>query len=736
MIINKRVYRQMVNDKYKNLLFIILIAISIAIFISFTVGTNSVLFSLDKFNQSHNVEDGQFILNGEFKPKGILRNSGVEVEKTEFVDYEMRDEVTIRIFKEKQVLNKHQVTRGRELRDQFDILVDDNFLEANNLEIEQSISINHQDYKIVGVAISPDYICTKKNSDILQANPSSFGVAYIKESSFKSMSDKRYYYSYRLNGFSKEVFLDYLTDKYDVIEHMASQNNSRMTQVINDATAPRNLSIVVSIVLLIVIGIVISTNIKEIINREKKNIFTLYAIGYSVKEIFIHYLRLPFFILSIGIVVGIGMGMVAIESIIYLNDDVYNYPQMVISDTVYLTVGLSIVMPMFIVLGIISQSLIKRLNARPLEFLHTQIKIKKSRLESKINITKFRFENCFRIRQMIRNTQVIYIFFFSALFVSILMVFSFSLKSSVDQYMETLDQETKYENFYMLDELTDFKFKNSERVVSTRLFIKDDKKNIIVQSIEEDSEYFNYTNLNNKEPKGDILVSNALANKYKYKPGDVINLYNELTSKEYTLQIDDIVDYNQSNIIFIKKKTFKKIFDYDSTYYNALVSKEIVDLGELKSTCTTKNEVIQSGEAILNVINTMVYILMVTSIVVCIIVLYLICKYNLEKNISYISLLKVLGYDKRSINRMYEKWNSWILIIAYIVALPIGLKVVEVFFQGIVGNLNNYIVTTIQWQYVLIGLAILSAGYLVSNFLIIRNIERIPEAQILKSCEE
>ncbi|MBE6049880.1 MAG: FtsX-like permease family protein [Clostridium sp.] len=284
---------------------------------------------------------------------------------------------------------------------------------------------------------------------------------------------------------------------------------------------------------------------------------------------------------------------------------------------------LSIIVPIAIVFIIISYSLIKKLNKAPIEILNSD-KDEKKKGKGQVRYGK-NFINDYRIREIKENKGNLCIFVVSSLLISVLLVFSFTLKYTVDEYMKALNVETKYNNLYVFDKLQ--------------------------------------------------------------------------SSKD-------------------KESTFEEF------------------LSDKSNICTTKAEVISSGKAIVKVINSIVSILICFSIFISIIVLYLICKYNIDRNSINISLLKVLGYSDSEINTMYEKWNELVISCVFILSIPIGVLLVGIFFVGIVGNLNNYIDTKVSITYCVLCFVLIISGYIVSSKLIKNSISKIEMSKILKDGKE
>ena len=60
--------------------------------------------------------------------------------------------------------------------------------------------------------------------------------------------------------------------------------------------------------------------------KEKRNVNSLYNIGKSKKWIMLHYISDLLIICNIAWGVGLLVGTLAIETIMYMNSSIYNYP--------------------------------------------------------------------------------------------------------------------------------------------------------------------------------------------------------------------------------------------------------------------------------------------------------------------------------------------------------------------------------------------------------------------------
>lgn len=173
----KRSLRRIRKNIVKLLSIFLLVFITTALFVGYYVGTSSVLSSITEFNKTNNLESGHFMTNQS------LSKNNPDIEKIEYAEISTKD-TTIRVFKKSQFINLYQITEGKDNNDINDILIDKNYLLAHGLRINDSLKLLGNNFNISGVAISPDYIMSKKNDLILQPNSETFGVAYVSEATF------------------------------------------------------------------------------------------------------------------------------------------------------------------------------------------------------------------------------------------------------------------------------------------------------------------------------------------------------------------------------------------------------------------------------------------------------------------------------------------------------------------------------------------------------------------------
>lgn len=254
----KRLYRRIKRNIIKLFMISLMIFITTALFVGYYVGTSSVLDSIYQFNDEYNLEEGSF-----FSSNLDIKDEGIE--KIEYKEVSYGDAV-VRIFKERKTINLVQVIDGDILREENDIVFDNNFMCEQDIHIGDVVVLADTQFNVCGKAISPDYIMTKKSELILQPNSALFGVAYTDAKTFENIDGNTlFYYTYK-NGLGMEENVE----KYSPLTIKDIANNSRVKQVIGDATSPQLLSVVVVVIFYMITVILLFVYNYENAKAEKK----------------------------------------------------------------------------------------------------------------------------------------------------------------------------------------------------------------------------------------------------------------------------------------------------------------------------------------------------------------------------------------------------------------------------------------------------------------------------------
>ncbi len=676
-VMNKRVYRRSKRNILKLGILFSIFFIATSVFLSFFIGTSSVLESVENFNSSHHVEGGAF------QSASPLVSDNKDIEEMEFAEYKAND-YTIRIFPPRSNINKYQVTSGSDLKNSNEILLDKNFLEANNLHLGDEIEVYDETLTIVGTAISPDYITTKNSEMVLQANSKKFGVGFVSREKFDEIFESSFsYYSY-----SSNLSIDEIITEYQPVSIKDSENNSRIQQVLGDAKAPRDLAILVTLIMFFIALMLSIVYHYEISKSESNNIKILSFLGYKRWRIFIHYAKETNFVAIFAWASGVVVGLLGVPIIMEMNGDIYNYPIMNIDRRLLV---LSVILS-FILVMLINNFVALKL------YLPKQKKQKRQRslfpnfLKKKINIS-FVFK--YRLLKFLRKKREMLIFTLLIFVVGFLVNFSFLLKVSVEQYIEDIDNETSFSQMYFLGETPLPSLEKGDETVKLLNLYDNNGISQSVYVVPEGSLYFPL--------EGDeIVITRAFSEKYNVSTGDIITLEDIISGHEYQIKIESVNNVKTVSSIYISEHKFEALFDKSTPFTEVLVSSNQHPSLEETTTCLSKEDILQSGENILKVINKQITLIIFIAIFVEVTLLYSLLEFIYRNSERSIAILGLNGFSTKEITKMHLGLNGIVAFLVIILSYFLASIYVRLFFDKIMFNFVNYVAVTDNFVLILI----------------------------------
>lgn len=116
-------------------------------------------------------------------------------------------------------------------------------------------------------------------------------------------------------------------------------------------------------------------------------------------------------------------------------------------------------------------------------------------------------------------------------------------------------------------------------------------------------------------------------------------------------------------------------------------------------------------------------------------VIYLLAKIIIEKNSQSISIAKILGYEKREINRIYIHTTTIVTIISLIAVLPIIHTLLSLVWHMMMQEYTGWIPCVVNWSVYVKVVIIGIITYAVVAALLMRQTNKIPLSDALKNVE-
>ena len=131
----------------------------------------------------------------------------------------------------------------------------------------------------------------------------------------------------------------------------------------------------------------------------------------------------------------------------------------------------------------------------------------------------------------------------------------------------------------------------------------------------------------------------------------------------------------------------------------------------------------------------MVSMLAAISALIFMIVMYLMMKVMIDRSAFSISLMKVLGYRKGEIRRLYLDGNLYIIMLGAFLGVPLAKWSMDLIFPYFISNVA--IGMDLQFPPQLYGMIYggILICYLVINFLLVGRLNKLVPAEVLKNRE-
>lgn len=671
MNIKKRIIRELKGNITRYLGIFILVIASISIMTAFICSSDSMEMILTKSQKECNVEDGSIHTSVKLDNSQLekINNLGIKIEDEMYIDIETDKEEKIRLFKNKKDINKIQLNEGKLAKSKNEIVLDSLYAKAKNIDVNTNIKIDEKEYKVVGIGCVPEYVYILEQYSSANVDSEKFGLGFVTEEQFKELDDTKKVFNYSYVGNIKELkkYLDEENISYAVMER---QNNPRIGGVFDKVETDKKMGIVIGLLVIVMISFILAISGKKKVEEDCKEIGTLYAMGYLKAELIVNYIVLPTVIIVVGSCVGWLIGTFAITKALTLASyGFYCVPNFALSVKIE-GIIVSLICPFILVLVINYIILNKALSVKPLRMLQNDIKKDKVR---EIDLVRGSFNHRFKLRILLNEIGNYLVLIVGVAIAIFMMVMGLGMYDSINYFVEDVKDTIICEKIYMLRTPVEIDEK-CEKIYIKNLdcYYKTSKKDMGIAVLGMDSESIYLDGKTNDLKENEIILSDSTAKKFSLKKDDFIELKNPDTGSKYKLKIRKLVSYATGLYAFMRRQDLNKLLKQDENSFNGYMSdKDLAIDDAFVDSVMTRESLVDAADNYMDMVSARVYMLIGFGVMIFIMLLFIILKHVIEKNVSDISLAKILGYLPNEIKKLYFGSTFWVFLIALIIALPL-----------------------------------------------------------------
>lgn len=747
--LNRRLPRELKSEFGKYLVIFLFFIMVISLVSGFLVADTSLHTAyLDAFDK-YNIEDGNFAYAEEASDDAIAaieKDGKVKVYANFYKEEDTDDfESTFRAFGERNDIDKVCLLDGDMPKADTDVAIDRLYAKNHDLEIGDKFGVAGKDLTISGIVALSDYSTLYQNASDMMFDNDKFGVGVMTDAGFAALRENHLHYNY---SWSYDTAPEDDAEAKDMAEDLMPilAENGMLTNFLpeylnqaiifagDDMGGDMSMILAFLYIVIVILAFVFSITISNNITKEANVIGTLRASGYSRGEMVRHYLIMPMLVLLVAAVVGNVLGYTWLEQI-FANQYLASYGlttyEVLLNPQAFV---LTTVIPLILLFIINFVMLTVKMRISPLQFIRRDLSKRKKKKAFRLN-TKIPIMRRFQMRVIFQNFPNHVMIFFGVFFANFILMFGMILQPMLVHYQNTITDNVLSAYQYILKTPAETETDGAEKFCFGSLDTLPEKRSsesVSLYGVKPDSDY---VKLHSSGKKVDI--STAYAEKYGVEKGDTITLKDPYGSDKYKFEVGGIYDYPSTIAVFMEQDLFRQTFDYDSDYFNAYFSdQKIKDVDDaLISTEITVDDLTKTSRQLIRSMGSMMNLFLVFGALMFVLILYLLSKIIIEKNAQSISMVKILGYNNREINRIYLHSTTIVVILCILITIPISSlvmkEVVEVVFFEYSGWITYYMPAVTYVEVAASGVIC----YAIVAFLLNRKVKKIPMSDALKNVE-
>lgn len=499
------------------------------------------------------------------------------------------------------------------------------------------------------------------------------------------------------------------------VTHNTRLSDSTYSGYLDNTESMTKLSYVFPIVFYAVAILVSLVSMNRMVEDDRQLIGTFKSLGFNNKHILFKYMLFATLATLIGGLIGVGLGVVILPLLI---NNIYKLLYSIPFFDLTLNIGQSLLglsISLICILGTTLYTVFKELKEKPANLMRPKTpKAGRKILLERIPFLwkKIKFSNKVSIRNIFRYKKRVLVTIFGVAGCTALMLCGFGIRDSVTNipsaqfekvqtfdasiYTNDCDEET-------LNEILNRKEIKSyckSSYISGTLNNTDVTINVFDNNYQEFYHFYkNGDGTSTILKDNEVIVSEKLASMLKLKENDTIT-FSDNNNFTYTYKITAIVENYVRHYIYMNEATYLNATGKKNDInivYTSLVSMSQEEKTSFSQSLLENDEIlnvsfiqeqIDSINNMLGSLNSVVYILVILSMMLSFIVLYNLSNINIHERKREIATLKVLGFYPREVDNYVNKENIILTIIG------IGIGLVAGYF------LTNVVVSTIEISYV------------------------------------
>lgn len=741
MKLNRRYTRSIKENRSFYISSTVLTVVTLLLYFLFNIAGNAILDFSEDFYAKNRIEDAHFTTYMKIPAEELRKLADtydVTLEEQRYINIET-DDVTARIFSRTQTVDLYEITQGEDVSNDDEIVISEGYAEENNIKIGGSMKIGEKEYRVAGFMQRPDYLYMLESEDDSYKNISTFYLCYMTDREFASLGDTgcqylvRYHQDSDVMGFRKAVHEQYYMRSYSAVEE-----NPRITMVEQQAQMFIVMAYVLLCILPLVAVVLISIIISRKVKSEQRMIGALSALGYKKRQLMVHYAG---FAAIPGLVGGILTALISLIAAQPLSEmGLQDYEPMRVTGRLNpLDAVLGVVVPTALYVLAALLSVRRLLKKDTVLLLNGNADGGKKKGKRILDGKKVSFRTKYAVRSLLGNPARSFVVLLGVFLGCFIMLLGLGFFDSIDHMGSTAaDEMGSFTHQYVLNEmLTENSYGGETMLVSA--VENTDGSRLSVIGTADGNPYLNFKDKdgNSVSVEDGYYITSLACLTLGWQAGDAVTVYNPLSLEKKEIRIAGIIRNNVQVSIVTSKALAAELTGLDEGSFNCIVSDRALSIPEAKIAQESKrSDITDQAKTMTKQMDFLLQMIIGLGVIICIAAVYVAVNMLVTESRSNISMLKVLGYRDRQINKIVLKVHHVLLPVGILLSVPCVYAAADAFFLLMVDYGVMLIDTYIDPKSYLISILLTAGCYFGSLWLLRRKVKKVDMIESLKDNRE
>lgn len=627
------------------------------------------------------------------------------------------------------------------------IYLSDLYAKENNIKLNDYLDIEAEGFKIhepvKGLIKSSEYLICLKDSSQLLPNYKEYAYCYLSPKMITKYLGQAFYNT--IYASSKLSTSDFEAEALNVlgasITVLSYQDETGYSGSNGEIEEGKTMALLIPTAFILIAVLTMVTTMARISTNERIQMGVLKSLGFKRKKIARHYSLYGLIIGIIGTLIGCVLAYGIAYYIINPKGPMSTYLDFPSWHLYMPWYGVLIVILLPITLGIISYLIVNsELKGTACETLKPKREkaVKASYIEKTKFFSKASFQTKWNIRDMLRHKARTIMSIIGVLFSTVLIFACMGMRDTVIDFKNTLYNENyNFENKLTLNsQISNTKAldlaSKYEADYEANVAIKFNNKTVVLSIIN------NSRNL--------LGIVDEKENRLELKDGGV---YVCRRIKDDGYKINKEIDFNlygskeiiSSKVIGVCLSMTEGIYMTENTANELGISYKIqtlytnlnVMVDSNVSSITTKTELLSAFNTMMEMMDSMIWILILASAILAVVVLYNLASLGYIEKIREMSTLKVIGFTNKEIAKILVVGTIWITVMGLIIGLPLGAYLLDILLRALAGEYEMNM--AFGYLSYIVGIVVPFLVSLVTIYLISKKTKKLDMVSALKERE-